>query len=176
MSVRRIHSFVDPVLRRRAQPVERIDKAMRRLIDDMIDTMRAADGIGLAAPQVGVSHRLFVAELDDTVYVVVNPRVLRASRATEVADEGCLSLPGYVGAVERRARVIVRGLDRRGKEVTIEAEGMLARCFQHEIDHLDGVLYTDRMASDAPLRPVREDDAAMDGADAREEDAALLEA
>ncbi len=173
MTVRRIYSFVDPVLRRQAQPVERVDRATRRLIDDMIDTMRAADGIGLAAPQVGVSRRIVVAELDDAVYALINPRVLRASRQTEIADEGCLSLPGYVGAVKRPTRVTVRGQDRRGKEVTIEAEGLLARCLQHEFDHLDGILYTDRMAPDARLRPVREADEAEDD---DENDAALREA
>ncbi len=156
MAVRRIYTFADPVLRRKGQPVERIDRATRRLIDDMIDTMRAADGMGLAAPQIGVSQRLFVAELDDEIYVLINPRVVRASAETDVSDEGCLSLPGYRGAVERRVRVTVRGQDRRGKSVTIEAEDLLARCFQHELDHLDGILYTDRMAPDARLRPVAE--------------------
>lgn len=158
MAVRRIYMFTDAALRRKAQSVGRIDKDMRRLIDDMIETMRAADGVGLAAPQVGVSRRVFVAEVDDTVYVLINPTVLDASPDTEVADEGCLSLPGYAGAVERSIRVRVRGQDRRGKTVTVEAAGLLARCFQHEIDHLDGILYTDRMAPDARLRPVRDGD------------------
>jgi len=167
MAVRRIYTFADPVLRRKGQPVARIDRDTRRLIDDMIDTMRAADGMGLAAPQVGVSQRIFVAELDDDVYVLINPRVVRASAETEIGDEGCLSLPGYCGPVERRLRVTVRGQDRRGKPVTIEAEDVLARCFQHELDYLDGILYTDRMAPDARLRPAPEAEEAEDegGAD-----------
>jgi len=156
MAVRRIYTFADAVLRRKAQPVERVDKDTRRLVDDMIATMREADGIGLAAPQVGVSRRVFVAEVDETVYVLINPAVLDASPDSEVADEGCLSLPGYAGAVARRVRVRVRGQDRRGKTVTVEAEGLLARCFQHELDHLDGILYIDRMAPAARLRPVRD--------------------
>ncbi len=162
MSIRRIYPFTDPLLRRRAQPIERVDKTLQPLIDDMVATMRAADGMGLAAPQVGVSARLFVAELDDEVYVFINPRVIAASAETEAADEGCLSLPGYRGLVERPARVTVRGKNRRGKERTIEAEGALARCFQHEIDHLDGILYTDRMAPDARLRPADDDEDADD--------------
>jgi len=168
MAVRRIYTFADAVLRRKAQSVGRVDKETRRLIDDMIETMREADGVGLAAPQVGVSRRVFVADVDETVYVLINPTVLDASPDKEVADEGCLSLPGYAGAVARPIRVRVRGQDRRGKTVTVEAEGLLARCFQHEIDHLDGILYTDRMAPDARLRPVR------DGED--EENGELLEA
>jgi len=120
--------------------------------------MRAADGVGLAAPQIGVPWRLFVAEVDEQVYALINPRVVKSSEETETADEGCLSLPGLRGAVERPARVTVRGQNRRGKEQTIEAEGLLARCFQHEIDHLDGILYTDRMKPDAVLHPVDESD------------------
>ena len=158
MAVRHIYRFADPILRQKARPVGRIDKATQRLIDDLIETMRAADGIGLAAPQIGVSERLFVAEVEDRVYVFVNPHIVSLSQETEVAEEGCLSLPGYRGAVERPTRATVRGKNRRGKVQTIEAEGLLARCFQHEIDHLDGVLFTDRMAPDAVLRPIEQDE------------------
>ena len=158
MPVRRIFGFADAALRRKARPVGRIDKATQRLIDDMIETMRAAEGIGLAAPQIGVSERLFVAELDDKVYVFINPQIVSLSQETEIAEEGCLSLPGYQGAVERPVRASVRGKNRRGRGQTIEAEGLLARCFQHEIDHLDGVLFTDRMSPDALLRPVEQEE------------------
>jgi peptide deformylase len=167
MPVRRIYSFADPVLRQKARPVGRIDKATQRLIDDMIETMRAAEGIGLAAPQIGVLERLFVAELDERVYVFINPQIVSLSQETEVAEEGCLSLPGYRGAVERPARATVRGKNRRGKIQTVEAEGLLARCFQHEIDHLDGVLFTDRMAPDAVLRPVEQEEPASPVGDRR---------
>src|SRR5436305_4314730 len=108
MPVRRIYSFADPVLRQKARPVGRIDKATQRLIDDMIETMRAAEGIGLAAPQIGVPERLYVAELDEQVYVFINPQIVSLSQETEVAEEGCLSLPGYRGAVERLTKATVR--------------------------------------------------------------------
>jgi peptide deformylase len=167
MPVRHIYSFADPVLRQKARPVGRIDKATQRLIDDMVETMRAAEGIGLAAPQIGVLERLFVAELDEKVYVFINPQIVSLSQETEVAEEGCLSLPGYRGAVERPTRATVRGKNRRGKVQTVEAEGLLARCFQHEIDHLDGVLFTDRMAPDAVLRPVEQEEPASPVGDRR---------
>ena len=165
MAVRPIRRFGDRVLRIKAQPVRKIDRTVQTLIDDMIETMREADhGIGLAAPQVGVSQRLFVAELDDQVYVFVNPQIVSASPEMETANEACLSLPGYLGAVERHARVTVRGKDRRGKNQTIVAEGWLARCFQHEIDHLDGILYTDRMKPGVPLVRIEQRETAEAGA------------
>ncbi len=172
MSILRIHLFGDPILRARAAPLERVDRATRRLIDDMIETMREADGVGLAAPQIGDARRIFVAELDEQVYVFVNPEIVDASSETETGDEGCLSLPGYVGEVERHLRVTVRGLDRRGRPRTVAAEGLLARCVQHELDHLDGILYTDRMKPDAPLyEVVQESDAADDDDDGLLEEA-----
>ncbi len=134
--------------------MERVDRAARRLIDDMIETMREAEGVGLAAPQIGDARRIFVAELDEQVYVFVNPEIVDASAEMETGDEGCLSLPGYVGEVERHLRVTVSGRDRRGRPHTLLAEGLLARCVQHELDHLDGILYTDRMKPDAPLYEV----------------------
>jgi len=170
MSILPIHLFGDPILRERAAPVERVDRAIRRLIDDMIETMREADGVGLAAPQIGDARRIFVAELDEQVYVFVNPEIVHVSSEMETGDEGCLSLPGYVGEVERHLRVTVRGLDRRRRPHTVVAEGLLARCVQHEIDHLDGILYTDRMEPDAPLyEVVQEQDDADDDAENLEE-------
>lgn len=157
MATRPIYGFGEKLLRQTARPVGRIDRSLHRLIDDMIATMRAADGVGLAAPQVGESLRLFVAEVDESVYVLINPQLVDASAELETAEEGCLSLPGYRGAVERHARVTVRAKNRRGKERTIDAEGLLARCFQHELDHLNGILFTDRMKPDAILRPVDEE-------------------
>lgn len=156
MAVRPILRFGAKMLRQKARPIGRVDKALQRVVDDMIETMREADGMGLAAPQIGLPQRLFVAELDEKVYVFVNPEIVAISSDTAVAEEGCLSLPGYRGEVERALQVTVRGRNRRGKEQTVEAEGLLARCFQHEIDHLDGILFTDRMSPQARLRPIDE--------------------
>ena len=152
MAVREIVTLPDPVLRRKAHKVTTIDKSRQVLIDDMIDTMREAPGVGLAAPQVGISERLIVVEFGDEddeeapkkLYVVINPEIIEASTETMDGVEACLSIPGLAGEVKRSARVTVKGLNRYGKPARIKAEGWLARIFQHEIDHLDGVLYVDR--------------------------------
>ena len=153
MSLRQITKLPDPILRRKAKLVERIDSTMQTLVDDMIETMRAAPGVGLAAPQVGVSERIFVAEypVDDEkedapkkLFVVINPEIKQRSEETELGVEGCLSLPGLQGEVERALEVTVKGLTRHGQPVKIKARGWLARIFQHEIDHLDGIVFTDR--------------------------------
>ncbi|RME06367.1 MAG: peptide deformylase [Anaerolineae bacterium] len=151
MSIRTIVTVPHPVLRQKAGKVTTFDQELQTLIDDMIETMRAAPGVGLAAPQVNVPLRLFVAEYGDDddpdapvqTYVFINPRIVAASRETEVGVEGCLSIPGLVGEVIRAQRITVNGLDRHGKPLKMEAHGWLARIFQHEIDHLDGVLFTD---------------------------------
>lgn len=153
MPVRPIITLPNPLLRRKAQTVRRFDSALQQLIDDMIETMRAAPGVGLAAPQVGVLERVIVVEYaeDDEkedspkrLYTVVNPEIKVASQETEIGVEGCLSIPGMQGEVERALHIIVRGLNRHGQPVRIKAKGWLARIFQHEVDHLNGVLYTDR--------------------------------
>ncbi|NOZ25957.1 MAG: peptide deformylase [Nitrospirae bacterium] len=150
MSVLEIKKYPDPVLRRKALPVENVDGALQRLIDDMIETMYAAPGIGLAAPQVGESRRVVVVhvnlnEEEHPLIVLLNPEIVEYDGKV-VSEEGCLSVPGYVSSIERAAMVIVRGLDREGRPVEIEAEGLLARALQHEIDHLDGLLFVDRMS------------------------------
>lgn len=153
MTFRQIVTLPDPVLRRKARPVERFDPDLQTLIEDMIETMRAAPGVGLAAPQVGVSERVIVVEYpeDDEdeeapkkLFVVVNPEIKQASAETEVGAEGCLSVIGLQGEVERHLAVTVKGLNRHGQPLKVKARGWLARIFQHEVDHLDGVLYTDR--------------------------------
>lgn len=158
MSLRKIVTLPDPVLRRKARPVTKFDQDLQALIDDMIDTMREAPGVGLAAPQVGISDRLIVVEYADPpeeedeetkevkpkLFVVVNPEIVKTSSETVVGIEGCLSIPSLVGEVERYEKVQVKGLNRRGQPMKIKAEGWLARIFQHEIDHVDGVLYPDR--------------------------------
>ncbi len=152
MALREIISLPQPVLRRKARKVTDFGPELQTLVDDMIDTMRAAPGVGLAAPQVNVPLRLIVVEYgheeDETVpprlYVVVNPEITRFSSELETGNEACLSIPGVVGEVERPAAVVVKGFNRQGKPTKIKAGGWLSRIFQHEIDHLDGVLFVDR--------------------------------
>lgn len=135
----------NPVLRQKAKKVSQVDRALQKLIDDMIETMKKAPGVGLAAPQVGVPLRLAVVEVDDKITVIVNPEIIKSSGEVEL-DEGCLSVPGFWGQVNRAERVSVKALDRNGKELRIrDAEGLFAQALQHEIDHLDGHLYIDRM-------------------------------
>lgn len=133
----------DPVLRRKAAAVPRVTRRMVKLMQDMVDTMYAADGVGLAAPQVGVSERIIVVDVGDGPIQLANPELVHAEGSV-VDREGCLSIPGVVGYVERHERVVVQGLDPKGKARRIEADGWLARAFQHEIDHLDGILFTDK--------------------------------
>ncbi len=143
------------VLRRRAQPVRVVTREVQALIDQMFQTMRDAHGLGLAAPQVGVSRRVFVARLEDRQIVLVDPEVLH-QEGEEMATEACLSIPGLLGDVPRAQRVTVRGRNRRNRFVTIEATGLLARILLHEIDHLDGILFTDRVRDPKTLRRVEE--------------------
>ncbi len=134
-----------PVLRQKARRVSQMDRALQKLIDDMIETMKVAPGVGLAAPQVGVPLRLAVLDVDDTITVIVNPEIVK-SIGEVVLDEGCLSVPGFWGQLTRAERVSVKALDRNGKELRIrDAEGLFAQALQHEINHLDGQLYIDRM-------------------------------
>jgi len=156
MGLRTIVTLPQPVLRRKARPVTTFDKNLQTLIEDMIETMRAAPGVGLAAPQVGISQRVIVVEYAEPseeaaaeavkprLYVMVNPEIVKASPESEWGVEGCLSIPGLVGEVERHASVHIRGLNRHGQPMRLKAHGWLARIFQHEIDHLNGVLFTDR--------------------------------
>ena len=161
MAIRRIHLAHEPVLRQVAKPVTRFDDGLQQLIDDMFEMMRAAPGVGLAAPQVGESIRLFVAEWPEDeedpeslkAYTIVNPVIVRA-KGEEESEEGCLSIPGYVGDVRRATEVVVKGKDRLGNKIRLRVHGWLARVFQHEIDHLDGVLFIDRVDSPDKIRAV----------------------
>jgi peptide deformylase len=135
----------NPVLRQKAKRVSQVDRPIQKLIDDMIETMKVAPGVGLAAPQIGVPLRLAVIDVDDKITVIVNPEIVKTIGEVEL-DEGCLSVPGFWGRLNRAERVSVKALDRNGKELRIrDAEGLLAQALQHEIDHLDGHLYIDRM-------------------------------
>jgi peptide deformylase len=168
MAVLDIHVIDDPVLRRKAKKAAKVTPELRRLIDDMVETMRAAPGVGLAAPQVGASERLIVVEYveDDEaadadapparkkLYAIVNPEIIWASEEMVEGAEGCLSVPGWQGDVARHDAIALKGLNRSGQKIKINAEGWLARIFQHEIDHLDGILYIDRLVSPDTLRRV----------------------
>ncbi len=155
MAIREIIKLPHPTLRRKAHKVTEFGPELQTLIDDMVETMRVAPGVGLAAPQVNVSWRLIVVEFgsedDDEapkkLYTLVNPHITRASAEKVIGTEGCLSVAGLIGDVERSLAVTVKAQDRHGKPVTIKAQGWLARIFQHEIDHLDGVLFVDRAIS-----------------------------
>lgn len=151
MSVMEIRKYPDEVLKKKALPVDGINDVLQRLIDDMIETMYAAPGVGLAAPQVGVSKRLVVIDVStreekQPLIVLVNPEIIEADGFVEL-EEGCLSVPEYTTVITRAERVKVRALDRNGAPVEIEAAGLFARALQHEIDHLDGVLFIDRLSS-----------------------------
>ena len=143
-----IRRFGDPVLRERAREIERVTDLHRRLISDMLETMRVAPGVGLAGNQVGVLERVFVWEVADEHGAVINPTITERSEETVTDDEGCLSLPGIYYPVERSVRVTVEGMDESGGPLRFEAEGFFARVCQHEVDHLDGVLFTDRLADE----------------------------
>lgn len=158
MAVLEVVTLPNDVLRQKTQPVTRFDDALQTLIDDMIETMREAPGVGLAAPQIGRPLRLAVIEtlpdVDDEgneiegtrdLYVIANPEVTWSSRKMIEGIEGCLSIPGYVGEVERPDSIRVRAQDRHGKKIKLRLNGWTARIFQHEIDHLDGVLYIDKL-------------------------------
>src|ERR1041385_4364222 len=152
MTLRKIVTLPDPVLRRKAHTVTKFDKNLQTLIDDMVETMRDAPGVGLAAPQIGLSERIIVVEYFEReededvegapkkVWAVINPEITKASEETWMGVEGCLSIPGLVGQGERHAEVQVKGLNRHGKPMKVKAKGWLARIFQHEIDHLNGIM------------------------------------
>lgn len=146
MALREIRHDSDPVLRKKARVVETIDNRIKILVEDMIDTMYEADGVGLAAPQIGILKRIFVVDIyDETgVKVLINPEIV-SQEGSYLDTEGCLSVPGVNGYVERPAKTVVKGLNLDGEEITIEGVGLLSRAFCHEIDHLDGILFIDKM-------------------------------
>ena len=144
MSIRPIRLFGDPVLRTPADPVTSFDAELRKLVTDLTDTMMEAPGVGLAAPQIGVGLRVFTYCVDEVVGHLINPE-LRLSEELEVDDEGCLSFPGLAYPTSRSHGVVATGFDVHGEPVIIEGSGLLARCVQHETDHLDGVLFIDRL-------------------------------
>ncbi len=173
MAVLPIRVAGDPILRQKAKRVRTIDDSIQKLIDDMIDTMREAPGVGLAANQVGVALRVIVMEipeLDDRenpkrdLYVLINPQIVKRSGERQL-DEGCLSVPGYKGVVPRSTKVTVKGLNREGKEIRIKAEdNLLAEAIEHEVDHVNGVLYIDHLDSIDDLEKLEDEPAADEAA------------
>jgi peptide deformylase len=146
MATLKIRTWGDPILRQRSGEVEKLTDLHRGLVHNMLDTMREAPGVGLAAPQVGVAERIFTWEVEDSFGALVNPVVVERSTAEIEDEEGCLSIPGIFYPVSRAERVRVEGLDEDGRPVLLDAEGLFARVCQHEIDHLDGVLFIDRLS------------------------------
>jgi methionyl-tRNA formyltransferase len=162
LAIHEIRRFGDPVLRKVSRPVPRVNNAVRKVLDDMLETMRNASGAGLAAPQIGVSKRLVVIDIGEGPLFLVNPEIVSRSEETQTGIEGCLSLPGYVGEVERPLRVSVRALDRDGHSVWVDGEGYLARALCHEIDHLDGILYSDRASTISEVKEEEPEDGSRD--------------
>lgn len=158
MAVLQIRTLPDPVLRQRAKKVGSIDGSVQKLIDDMIETMRAVRGVGLAAPQVGVPLRIAVIEIPgEEVIALINPEVVKRQGEREL-EEGCLSVPGYRGEIKRAVTVKVKALDRQGKEIRIKGEGLLAEALEHEIDHLNGTVYVDHVEGPDRLFEVAKDE------------------
>ena len=151
MSVLPVLPAQDPLLRRIASRIRRVDKSLQCLLDDMVESMDAAQGLGLSGPQVGKPLRLIVARVDNVLLQIAHPEIVR-SKGEEIGDEGCLSLPGYYGSVSRASQITIQGLDRNGKHFRRKFVGLLARVIQHEIDHLNGILFTDKLVKGTELR------------------------
>jgi peptide deformylase len=160
MAVKEIRTLPDPVLRKKAKKVSAIDRSIKKLIKDMAETLHAEEGrVGLAAPQVGVSLKITVIGLpDEEDIILINPEIVRR-KGRRLVSEGCLSIPGYVGQLYRAEIVTAKGLDGQGKPVRIKGEGLLAQALEHEIDHLNGILYIDRMEDKNTLRKIQPEDA-----------------
>jgi peptide deformylase len=146
MTILNILTYPNPVLRKKSKAVDKVDAKIRKLIKDMIETMLAAPGVGLAAPQVGQNIRVIVVNVGEGAFAVVNPKIKKKNKTFQTFEEGCLCLPGIVGPVERPSKVTVEGLDKNGEKIVIEAEGFLATVLQHEIDHLEGIIFIDKVS------------------------------
>ena len=146
MSVYKIVEIGDEVLREKAKPVKEVTPSILKLLDNMADTMYEAKGVGLAAPQIGVSKRVIVIDIGEGLVELINPEILESS-GNVVDSEGCLSVPGMIGEVTRADMLIVAGLNRKGEQVTYRAKGFMARAFQHEIDHLEGIIFVDKASN-----------------------------
>ena len=158
MAMHKIITAENPILRKKAKKIHHFNPSIQKLADEMFETMHEARGVGLAAPQIAQSIRLFVAEYEDRKVALVNPEIVKAEGEI-LGVEGCLSIPGYIGENIRRAeKVVVKGQDVRGKNIKVNAEGWFARVLQHEIDHLDGILFLDRLDRPEDLHEISEDE------------------
>ena len=167
MAVLDIVTLGDPRLRRKSKAIRKFNQNLRQLSEDMVETMRSAQGVGLAAPQIGINERLIVVEMPNEgfeedpqagrLFAVVNPEVVRARGEKVIGDEGCLSIPGYIGEVERSSTATIKGFDINGKPIRVKVFDFLARIFLHEIDHLDGVLFIDYIDDPEKLRRIVHD-------------------
>lgn len=158
MAVRTIITTENPILRQKAKKIHHFDTSLQRLVDDMFETMHEAHGVGLAAPQIAQPIRVFVAQYQDRKVAVFNPEIVK-TEGEEIGNEGCLSIPGYEGRnIRRAAKILVKGQDVRGKQIRVPAEGWFARILQHEIDHLNGILFTDRLDNPEDLYEFRPED------------------
>jgi len=154
MSVRRVWALPEPVLRQRAKRVTTIDSSIQQLIDDMLETMQQVRGVGLAAPQIGVPLRVVVLQMPgEEPVTLINPEVVKRSGEREV-EEACLSVPGYAGEIKRSVSITVKGKDRNGRAVRLKASDLLAQALEHELDHLNGIVYIDHVESQDKLRRV----------------------
>ena len=155
MAIRTMRHLSDPVLRQKAKRVSAIDSSIQRLIDDMVETMQQANGVGLAAPQVGVSLRVVVVQMpgEEAPIAIINPKIVKRAGKREVT-EGCLSVPGYAGEIKRSISVTVKGQDRQGKVIRLKATGLMAEALEHELDHLNGILYIDHLDSQDKLHKI----------------------
>ena len=166
MPIHKIITAESPILRQKAKKIHRFDPSIQQLANHMFETMHAARGVGLAAPQIAQSIRLFVAEFEDHKVAMVNPEIVKAEGEV-LGTEGCLSIPGYVGENIRRAeKIVVKGQDVRCKNIKVNAEGWFARVLQHEIDHLDGILFLDRLDRPEDLHEISEDEESEEEAEA----------
>jgi peptide deformylase len=156
--IREIRVMPDPVLRQKAVRVPEIDKSIIQLVDDMIMTMQKSEGVGLAAPQVGVSLRVITLQMpDQEPFCIINPEITKRNGEVELM-EGCLSVPGYQGEVIRSVSIVAKGLNLKGEKIKIKAGGLLSQAIEHETDHLDGILYIDRLESDTKLYKIEPQD------------------
>lgn len=161
MAVLPIRIVPDPILRRKAKRVRSIDGSIQKLINDMRETMHSASGVGLAAPQVGVPLRVIVIDIPEQEEIsLVNPEIVRR-KGERLVNEGCLSVPGYIGEVKRSESVTVKGRDQTGKEIRIKAEELLAQALEHEINHINGILYIDQLESIDKLRKIEPEESQL---------------
>ena len=150
----KIIRYPNPILRKKCKAVKKVDAKIRKLINDMIETLHSAPGVGLAAPQIGESIRLITVDIGEGAFAMVNPKIKEKNKVLQTFDEGCLCMPGIIGPVSRASKITVDGLDRHGEKMTIEAEGFLATVLQHEIDHLEGIIFLDRVTDKDQIRMV----------------------